>query len=184
MERRAAKGLTASAAAVALWVASEGFAPVATVPTHGDVPTMCNGMTTRPDGSPVQVGDRCTRQMAEQLTATRLQGHYTQCVRKALGNTPVTQVEFDVATDFSGQYGCAAFEGSETAKHWRAGRYRQGYEALLNWRFITAPTPGRDPRWERTGQGRWRFDCSLPGNKECAGVWTRQQERYKRCITQ
>ena len=26
------------------------------------------------------------------------------------------------------------------------------------------------------------YDCSTPGNKRCAGVWTRQLERYETCM--
>ena len=30
--------------------------------------------------------------------------------------------------------------------------------------------------------GAWKQDCSYPGNRVCAGVWTRQIKRYDRCM--
>lgn len=184
MQRRPATGLTLSAVALAGWLAYEGFTATAVIPTHGDRPTVCSGLTHWEDGRPVRMGDTCTREQARTVAGKVLESKYCEAVRRTLGSTPVSQVEFDIACDFAGQYGTAAWASSSMLRQWLAGDYYPGCESFLKWRMIYAETPGNDPRWRKVGSGRWQFDCALPGNRECGGVWKRQQERYTKCAMQ
>ncbi len=184
MKRTAANALKLSAVAAAAWLGFEGFVGTAMVPTHGDRPTIGYGSTFWEDGRPVQIGEKITRERATVLAIGELDITYAQCVRNDLGETPVTQVEFDIAADFTGQYGCTTWKRSQMSANAKAGKYDEMCEAYLEYRFITAKTPGKDPRWQYVSPSKYRFDCAAEGNRECAGVWTRQKSRYSKCVMQ
>lgn len=184
MRRLPAATLALSAVGATAWLASEGFTSHAVIPVHGDRPTVCSGMTHWENGTPVKMTDTCTRQQAIKMIGTVVDGKYCQAVRDSLGQTPVTQIEFDQACDFAGQYGTGAWRASSMRKLWQKGQYTEGCEAFLRYKYITATTPGSDPRWVHAGRGRWRFDCSIPGNTVCGGVWSRSVKRYESCAQQ
>lgn len=184
MRARTAVGLlTLSAGALVHLAVSEGWAEVATIPVKGDVPTNGFGSTRQLDGTPVKLGDRTTPVEALQRSLAYMQtaeAAFRRCV-----DVPLYQAEFDLYLDFAYQYGMPTLCASPIAGHLRAQRYDQACDALLEYRFMTSPTP--HDGWEvsgRDGAGhptRWRFDCATPGNKVCAGVWTRQQRRHQQC---
>lgn len=182
--RIAIASLTLSAAALVGLASREGYTEQAVVPVKGDVPTMGFGSTTHEDGQAVQMGDRTTPVKALQRTLA-----YTQQAEagfKTCVDVPLHQGEFDLYLDFAYQYGMPTLCGSAIAAHLRAQRYAQACAALLDFRFMSSPTP--QPGWEvskRDAAGRptrWRFDCSTPGNRVCMGVWTRQQARHRQCM--
>ncbi|RYG10893.1 MAG: lysozyme, partial [Burkholderiales bacterium] len=72
--------------------------------------------------------------------------------------------EFDLYMDFVGQYGITNWRSSSMRREILAGNYVAACHALLMWRKAAG------------------FDCSTLGNKRCAGVWTRQLERHKKCL--
>lgn len=184
MNRVAANTLKVSAAAVLAWAGYEGFTSTAVIPVHGDKPTYGYGFTYKADGTPVRLGDTISRADALTLAKDKLESVYGQCVRKSLGTTPVSAVEFDTAVDFAGNYGCSRWVTSSMAREWKAGKYGPGCDAFLEYRYITATTPGKSAGWERRKDGRYQFDCATPGNKECPGVWARTIKRYKACSEQ
>ncbi|MBL5979710.1 lysozyme [Comamonas sp. NyZ500] len=197
--RVAAAALSLSAAAGAAWIASEGDGPKSVsqsgevllhpyVPTQGDVPTIGHGSTRYEDGRRVTLADPpITRKRAVELALGELDRTYAQCVRDSLGQTLVNQTEFDNAADFAGQYGCGAWRGSSMLAKTKASDYPGACRAYLGYKFMTSGRregPGWAAyQWDKAGQAtRWRFDCSTPGNRICAGVWTRQRERHNACM--
>jgi GH24 family phage-related lysozyme (muramidase) len=162
-QRIAVSMLSLSAAGFATWQASEGFTPVAVIPTKGDVPTIGHGSTRYEDGSPVRMGDTITPARAEVL-ARNLNGQAEQQFAASIPGVKLYQDEFDIYMDFVGQYGIGTWRKGSPRKSLLAGNYVQACNDLLKYRYAAG------------------FDCSTPGNKRCAGVWTRQLERHAKCM--
>lgn len=165
--RQAVAVLALSAAGFAAWVGGEGLSLVPYVPTRGDVPTIGHGSTRYEDGTPVRLSDSpITRARALQL-ARNLHSEEEQRFRASLPGVSLYQEEYDLYLDFTGQFGIGNWRSSSMRRHLLAAEYRQACDALLKW---------------RRQAGR---DCSLPQNwgpKGCRGVWTRQQERHRKCL--
>jgi lysozyme len=197
--RAAVTTLTISAAAVAGWVRHEGDGPTTVaddgtilhhpyIPTKGDVPTIGHGSTRYEDGRPVRLTDPpITRQRAESL-ARALHDQHEREFKASLPGAVLSQAEFDLYLDFTGQYGIGNWRQSSMRRHILAGRHRAACDALLDYRFITSPVnlgPGWEPRDNGPG---FKFDCSqhINGKRNtlCYGVWARQQERHARCIAE
>lgn len=155
-------GLTV--AMVTAWQAHEGFTASPVIPTQGDVPTIGHGATHYEDGTRVTMADPpITRERARVLAENLLRDTYVACVQRSLGDTPMHPVEFEQAVDFAGQYGCATWWNSSMRRGYVAGQYRPACDAYLRYRFAGG------------------YDCSTPGNRRCAGVWTRQLKRHAAC---
>lgn len=162
-QRIAVALLSLSAAGFAAWQASEGYTPVAMIPTKGDVPTVGHGSTRYEDGSPVRMGDTITPARAE-ILARNLNSQAEKQFAASLPGVKLNQVEFDLYMDFVGQYGIGAWRSGSPRRDLLDGNYAQACHDLLKYRFAAG------------------FDCSTPGNKRCAGVWTRQLERHAKCM--
>ncbi len=171
--------LTLSAAGFASWKASEGDGPTRVqtdgvvvhlpyVPTKDDVPTIGHGSTRYEDGTQVRLTDKpITRQRAEQL-ARNLHTEEESRFKASLPDVYLYPGEFDLYTDFVGQYGIGNWRKPQSPRTWLLqGDYVGACNALLAWRFQA----GRD--------------CKLPQNwgpKGCKGVWTRQHKRHADCM--
>ena len=162
-QRIAVTVLSLSAAGFATWQASEGYTPVAVIPTKGDVPTIGHGSTRYEDGLPVRMGDTITPARAEVL-ARNLNSQAEKQFAASLPGVKLYQDEFDIYMDFTGQYGVGNWRSSSMRRDLMAGNYAQACHDLLKYRYAAG------------------FDCSTPGNKRCAGVWTRQLERHAKCM--
>lgn len=162
-QRIAVTVLSLSAAGFATWQASEGFTPVAVIPTQGDVPTLGHGSTRYEDGQPVRMGDTITPARAEVL-ARNLNSQAEKQFAASLPGVKLHQAEFDIYMDFVGQYGIGTWLKGSPRRDLLAGNYAQACNDLLKYRFAAG------------------FDCSTPGNKRCAGVWNRQLERHAKCM--
>jgi GH24 family phage-related lysozyme (muramidase) len=162
-QRIAVTVLSLSAAGFATWQASEGFTPVAVIPTKGDVPTLGHGSTRYEDGSPVRMGDTITPARAEVL-ARNLNSQAEKQFAASIQGVKLHQDEFDLYMDFIGQYGIGTWRKGSPRKSLLTGNYVQACHDLLKYRYAAG------------------FDCSTPGNKRCAGVWTRQLERHAKCM--
>lgn len=162
-QRIAVTVLSLSAAGFATWQASEGYTPVAVIPTKGDVPTIGHGSTRYEDGQPVRIGDTITPARAEVL-ARNLNSQAEKQFAASLPGVKLYQAEFDIYMDFVGQYGIGTWLKGSPRRDLLAGNYAQACNDLLKYRFAAG------------------FDCSTPGNKRCAGVWTRQLERHAKCM--
>ena len=162
-QRIAVTVLSLSAAGFATWQAREGYTPVAVIPTKGDVPTIGHGSTRYEDGSPVRMGDTITPARAEVL-ARNLNSQAEKQFAASLPGVKLHQAEFDIYMDFVGQYGIGSWLNGSPRRDLLAGKYAQACHDLLKYRYAAG------------------FDCSTPGNKRCAGVWTRQLERHAKCM--
>lgn len=164
MKRVPVKALGLTASILAAWIAHEGFTAGPVIPTKGDVPTIGHGATHYEDGTRVTMADAAiTRQRARELAINLLNDTYVACVKRSLGDTLMHPVEFDQAVDFAGQFGCNRWWNSAMRKNYQAGNYAQACNAYLLYKFSAG------------------FDCSTPGNRRCAGVWTRQLKRHAAC---
>lgn len=150
------------------WKASEGFAPEATIPTKGDVPTVGHGSTHYEDGTPVKLGDKITRERAD-ILARNLATQDEKRLADSLPGAKLYPEEFDQYVDFIGQYGIGNWRASSMRRKILAGDYIGACEALLSYRFAA------------------KYDCStlIDGepNRRCYGVWTRQQKRHAACMS-
>lgn len=156
-------GMSLSAAAFVALIGGEGYTDQAVIPTKGDVPTMGFGSTTHVDGRPVRMGDSTTPPKALARTLQYIQADEAD-MRKTLDGVALHQAEYDVYIDWRYQYGATAWRSSSMLRELRAGNYPAACRALLRYKFSAG------------------YDCSTPGNRVCAGVWTRQLKRHAACM--
>nr|WP_307742537.1 glycoside hydrolase family protein [Massilia varians] len=141
----------------------EDYTETAVIPTKNDRPTVGFGSTFKEDGTPVKMGDRITPVRAVQRAAAHLSKE-EGAFRASLPGVALHQAEYDLYVDWVYQYGIGAWRASSMRRELIAGRYPQACAALL--------------LYKKSGG----YDCSIPGNKVCAGVWTRQLERHRKCM--
>lgn len=155
--------LSLSAAAFVGLAVKEGYTDKAIVPTQGDRPTLGFGSTFHEDGAPVKLGEATTPVRALVKAQAHLNAEET-AFRASLPDVALSQAEYDVYMDFVYQYGNTTWAKSSMRTHLLEGEYEQACKALLRYRYSAG------------------YDCSTPGNKRCAGVWTRQQQRHAQCM--
>lgn len=166
MDKRAkvsVAALSLSAAGFLSLLAYEGYTDKAVIPTKGDVPTVGFGTTVYPDGRRVQMGDTITPVNALQVAKAHIDKD-ERAFRASLPGAFLSQTEYDLYLDFAYQYGRSAWARSSMRREILAGNHRGACQALLKYRFVAG------------------YDCSTPGNKRCMGVWTRQVQRYEKCM--
>jgi lysozyme len=154
--------LALSASALIGIAMKEGYTDKAIIPTKGDVPTLGFGTTTRPDGSPVRMGDKTNPVEAlgrKQRDLVKFEGAIKQCVK-----VPLYQAEYDQYVDLSYNIGSTAFCSSTIVKRLNTYDYAGACNAILLWKRVA-------------GQ-----DCSIPGNKVCWGLWQRRLETHDKCL--
>ena len=160
-KRNAIAALSLSAAALVGLLAHEGYSDRAIIPVAGDRPTVGFGSTFRDDGSPVRMGDTITPPKAVARSYAHIakdEAGIKRCV-----TAPLTQGEYDTMVDFAYQYGVPTLCKSSIVRHVNAGRYKEACDAYLLYKRVA----GRD--------------CSIRANG-CYGVWTRAQDRQRRCL--
>lgn len=153
--------LAVSAAGFASTALNEDFIGKAKIPTKNDRCTNGFGSTFREDGSPVQCGEVITPPQAIVRSLTHIakdEAGIKACVTGAL-----SQKEYDLLVDFTYQYGVAATCKSSIVRHYNAGNYSQACEAYAQYKYSGG------------------YDCSTPGNRICAGVYTRSLARRDAC---
>lgn len=155
--------LSLGAAAFVALTTDESYTGTAVIPTKGDVPTLGFGSTTHADGRPVRMGDTTTPPKALQRTLLYIQADEAD-MRRTLDGVALHQAEYDVYMDWRYQYGATAWRNSSMLRELRGGNYPAACNALLAYRFSAG------------------YDCSTPGNRICAGVWTRQLKRHAKCM--
>ena len=161
IKRNAIAALSLSAAALVGLLAHEGYSDRAIIPVAGDRPTVGFGSTFRDDGSPVRMGDTITPPKAVARSYAHIakdEAGIKRCV-----TAPLTQGEYDTMVDFAYQYGVPTLCKSSIVRHANAGRYKEACDAYLLYKRVA----GRD--------------CSIRANG-CYGVWTRSQDRQRRCL--
>lgn len=156
--------LSLSAAAFIGIATSESYTETAIIPTVNDRPTLGLGSTFHEDGSPVKLGEKITPVRAIVLAGAHIGKEEAKC-RDSLPGVALYQTEYDLyCGDWTYQYGSGAWAKSSMRRELLAGNYAAACNALLMYRFSGG------------------FDCSTPGNRRCAGVWTRQQQRHAVCM--
>jgi lysozyme len=155
--RMAIAALSMSAAAFVGIAAREGYTDKAVIPTRGDVPTYGFGTT---EG--VRMGDRTNPVAALQRALSDVR-KYEGALKKCVG-VPLHQAEYDVYTDLSYNIGSAAFCSSTIVKRLNTGDYMGACDAILKFKYAGG------------------YDCSTPGNKRCAGVWTDRLRSHAQCV--
>lgn len=161
--RMAVAALTLSAAALIGKVVSEGYVGEAMIPTKNDRPTLGFGSTFHADGRPVKLGDK-TDPVRALITVQAHVAREEAIFRRSLEGARLHQAEYDLYMDWVYQYGTGAWSRSSMRRHILSGEYRKACDALLLYKFSGG------------------YDCSIPGNRVCAGVWTRQLERHRKCV--
>lgn len=160
-KRTAIASIGLSAAALVALIASESYTDKAVIPTKNDRPTVGFGSTFRDDGTPVQLGDTITPPKAIKRTFEHIakdEAKLKQCVK-----APLYQAEYDVLVDFAYQYGTAATCKSSMVRNINAGNYAAACDGYTKYKYSGG------------------FDCSIPNNKVCSGVWKRNLERKEKC---
>lgn len=167
--RIAAALLSLSAVGFTSWQAYEGFSPTAHIPTKGDKPTLGHGSTRYEDGTPVKLGDRITRTRAAEL-ARNLANHDCQRMAASIPSVLLTQAEYDLYCDFTGQYGIGNWRASSMRSNLLKGDNVAACHSLLLYRKAAG------------------YDCSTmingKRNDRCWGVWARQLERHNKCMAE
>lgn len=159
--RLAIAALSLSAAGFGVIVGHEGFTNKAVVPVPGDRFTYGFGSTFKADGSPVKMGDTISAPQAVRLSISHIAKD--ESVLKQCVTAPLSQVEYDILTEFAYWRGAAGACRSDVVRHLNAGRYADACAAYLTYRRAAGK------------------DCSDPANK-CRGVWLRAQERHAKCM--
>lgn len=142
----------------------EGYTPKATIPVKDDVPTIGHGTTIYCNGKKVTLNDPS---ISKEKALQELKCHISKnapAFNATLKNVKVSQVEYDLYNDFVYQYGINAWKGSSMLRNLKAGQYTAACKSLLNWKYVA------------------KRDCSVRSNG-CYGVWTRQVERYNKCMS-
>ena len=154
--------LSLSAAAFAGLVGYEWYTSDAIIPTKGDRPTIGFGSTFRDDGSPVQMGDTITPPQAIKRSVAHI-AKDERGLKKCITG-PMSQEEYNIIVDFSYQYGVAKTCSSSMVRYINAGEYEASCNAYILYKLSGG------------------YDCSIPGNKICGGVWTRNLARQAKCL--
>ena len=129
----------------------------------GGVVTQGIGSTVKPDGSKIKMTDPpITRKTAQEWAKAHVSKDEI-AFRKSLQGVKLSQVEYDVYLDFSYNFGAANWRSSSMLRNLKAGQYKQACNSLLKWKYVA------------------KRDCSIRSNN-CYGVWTRQVERYNKCM--
>lgn len=161
--RSAVAMLTLSATAFVTLLVSEGYTDKAVIPTQNDRPTKGFGSTYNEDGTAVKIGETTTPVRAI-ITAQAHISKEEQKFRDSLPGVKLYQGEYDLYMDWVYQFGTGAWGKSSMRRNLMASNYVAACNALLLYKYSGG------------------YDCSTPGNKRCAGVWARQQERNKQCL--
>lgn len=136
--RKAVGALAVTAALVTSVANYEGFREPAYIPLPGDKITYGHGFTTRPDGSPVQLGDTITYQQSI-LRLNKELLHYKNGISKCI-NVPLAQSEVDAYTSLSFNIGVWAFCKSTLVKKLAVYDYEGACKEILRWNKFKGKT--------------------------------------------
>ena len=153
--RNAILGLTISAALLTSIATHEGYSSKAYRPLPPDVPTIGFGTTVYPNGSPVQMGDRVTREQAMNYLK-----HDTQKFIKEMHRcikVPISQGEFEAYVSLTYNIGSGAFCRSTLVKKLNTYDYQGACKEILKWSYFKG--------------------------KQLPGLVKRRNEEYRLCVS-
>lgn len=165
-------GLVFSAGGFALVADYEGYFETARPPIPGDKDTYGIGSTTRPDGQPVQRGDKITPPKAIQLAVRDIA--VKEAVLKRCINAPLYQHEYDALVSLAYNVGPAAVCDSSIPRKLAAGDYAAACATILefdNFRDCARP--------KVFNQKKQVWECPLVKIK---GLTLRRQAEYRQCM--
>jgi len=172
--RVAVAALALSASGFVALVLHEGYTEKAIIPVPGDVPTYGFGSTTRPDGSPVQMGDTIAPPEATRKALSDIEGNYESPLRKCI-KVPVHQHEWDFAVSAAYNLGAKAFCDSSMVRRWNAGDYEGGCEAIMM--YVCGPaTEGT-----RAAPGKQCYHPTRP-MRVLQGLVNRREKERAQCL--
>lgn len=155
-------GLAASAAFFVGLEKYEGFS-AKPYKDSGGVITQGIGSTVKPNGQPIKMTDPpITRKTAQEWAKAHVSKDEI-AFRKSLEGVKLSQVEYNSYLDFVYNFGQSNWNNSSMLKNLRTGKYVEACKSLLKWKYVA------------------KRDCSIRSNN-CYGVWTRQVERYNKCM--
>jgi len=158
--------LAASAAFFTSLINYEGFSSKP-YNDSGKVATIGIGSTKYEDGTRVKLTDKpISKERAVQIAKAHISKDEA-AFRKSLFGVKLSQTEYDLYLDFMYQFGQSAWSDSTMRKLLIQNKHRKACDALLEWRKVRIDGVKRD--------------CRIRSNN-CYGVWTRQLERYKKCL--
>lgn len=134
-------------------------------PDSGGVITQGIGSTTKPDGTKIKMTDPAISKETARAWAKAYISKDEVIFRKSLAGVKLSQVEYDLYLDFNYQFGQTAWRNSSMRTLLIQGKHRQACERLLLYKYVA------------------KKDCSVRKNN-CYGVWTRQLDRHKKCISE
>ena len=154
--------LAASAAFFVSLIHYEGYSPTPYKDTGG-VATIGIGSTQYENGTQVKMTDKpIDQKRAIQISQVHIAKDEIT-FRKSLRGVKLSQVEYNLYLDFVYNFGQNNWNQSSMLKNLKAGHYVQACKALLKWKYVA------------------KRDCSIRSNN-CYGVWTRQVDRYEKCM--
>ena len=163
--RRPVALTTVSAAFIVSLALYEGYTSTVASTRADPVPTGGFGSTKDETGRPLKVGEAMPPVRALIVLREHV-GRDESAFRASLPGVSLTQGEYDVYLDFVYQYGIGTWSRSSMRTALLSGEYRAACDALLKYHYANGA------------------DCSAPGNRTCAGVWTRQQARHRKCLAE
>jgi lysozyme len=129
-----------AAGVVGLWN-HEGWTERAVIPVKGDVPTVGPGLTKRPDGSPVRMGDTVTPIEGAKRSLAHIQKD--EAAIKRCVTVELHQYEYDAYVSLAYNIGPTAFCGSTLVKKLNSRDYAGACAEILRWdRFQGKPLRG------------------------------------------
>lgn len=161
-------GLFAVVAGTVVYHEGSGLSPDNLAHAYRDsasVWTICSG-----DTSGVKPGQVETPEQCQDRLRVSIQKH-----AQALSDLPEDTPDYAVlaAVDFAYHVGVTGARNSQSFKLLGAGDTAAAAEALLNWRYISDNSKRGKQGWSFIN-GKYRYDCSLVGNKVCSGIWKRR----------
>ena len=129
----------------------------------GGVVTQGIGSTVKINGQPIKMTDPpITRKTAQEWAKAHVAKDEVT-FRKSLHGVKLSQVEYDTYLDFTYNFGQANWNQSSMLRNLKQGKYVQACQSLLKWKYVA------------------KRDCSVRSNNSY-GVWTRQVDRYQKCM--
>lgn len=129
----------------------------------GGVVTQGIGSTIKPDGTKIKMTDAPISKETAREWAKHHVSKDEVIFKKSLQNVRLSQVEYDLYLDFMYNFGQTNWNSSSMLKNLKAGQHVAACKSLLQWKYVA------------------KKDCSVRSNG-CYGVWTRQLDRYEKCI--
>lgn len=127
--------------------------------------TICSGDTDGVKRGQVETPEQCNARLEKSI-----QKH-----AQALSALPDRTPDYAVlaAVDFAYHVGVYGARNSTTFKLLEAGDPVGAAAAIGSWKYITDDSKRGKQGWKLVN-GHYRFDCSVAGNKVCAGIWKRR----------